>query len=248
MENNFIKGKNDFFTEEGINDYIEEKISPEDISGKETIFAETYDSLEDIFITLQIEKDEEAAIGLEKEFSRIIESKLNRGDFSGMVDFAKELIGKFLDFKEIKKLDPAQPENAILITEALNWSAKVSTDSFYMLKPALIVASAKLGAQIGKQDDGGWPIYYLFNKNVGVASFHDPGCEVENLFRNIGQESEIKDWEFGWSGVARQDLAFYLISEKEKLFLQRMRYSTLPGENAAEKKKLFDDIEKKYTI
>lgn len=248
MENNFIKGKGDFFTKEGINDYIEEKTTPENFVDKGTPFDETYDNLEKIFVAFQFEQDEENFSHLEQEFTRIVEGKLSNGDFIGIVNFAREMVGDFLNSKEIRKLDPAQPGNAILIAEAVNWAAKVLTDSFYMLKPAMIVASAKLGAQIGKEDDGGWPIYYLFNRDVGVASFHDPGCEVDGLLRNMGFTGEIKDWEFGWSGVVRQDLAFHLLSGKEKLFLQKMRYSTLPGENAAEKKKLFDDIEKKYSI
>jgi len=155
----------------------------------------------------------------------------------GIINFSKEVLIEFAEVKGAKKLDITNPSDCILIAEAINWSAKVSNDLFYLLKPVMIVASAKNGAKIGIESDGNsWDIYYLFDKSSGVASFHDPGGEVNSLFSKLDDGTEVKDWEFGWSGISRQEVSYYLISEKEKLYLQRMRYNTLPGKSSKEKK------------
>jgi hypothetical protein len=182
------------------------------------------------------------------EFRRIILEKINNEEFKEIMQFGKKVLSEFVDFKDVEKLNIENSGDNILITEAINFAAKVNTGSFYMLKPAMIVASAKNGAKIGIDYDDGWDIYYLFDEKVGVASFHDPNGEVNNLLKYMNGNTKIKKWLFGWSGVYRQDMAFDLISKKERLFLQRMRYETLPGEKSKQKKDLIKFINKNYSI
>lgn len=105
--------------------------------------------------------------------------------------------------------------DAILITEAVNWAAKVIDWSFYDLKPDCIRECVELGAE------GGWrgEIFYLYHHAVGVASFHDPYGQID-----IG----ALYWPWEWSGVTRQDAAFELLTD---LRLRRqMAYATAPGD------------------
>ena len=115
-----------------------------------------------------------------------------------------------LALKELKKagIDTGEvlwfrPDHAILITEAVNFAAKViDYGIFYELKPLCIKECINLGAS------GGWHknVFYLYHENVGVASFHDP-------FGHIDVSWEVR-WSDGWSGVRRQDKAFKLLIDK----------------------------------
>jgi len=92
-------------------------------------------------------------------------------------------------------------EGAIMIAEAVNLAAKVIDDGFYELKPKVIDAAAEMGARGGWGEDGA---FYLYHESVGVASFHDPWCE-------IGSGGE---WHTPWSEVTRQELAFQLLVDE----------------------------------
>lgn len=257
FERGVIGGEQNPLIEEGVDDYYEEKKEDSEAIEEGMIFEDSFESLKKIFKIISSTKkfnhnfkeEVECRKFLFSELSRILEKKLRERDFVGIIEFGKDALANVLDADIIKKLDPKKPSDAVLITEAINLSAKVADDSFYALKPIMIVASAKVGAKIGVEyANSSMPAYYLFNKEVGVASFHDPGNSIEQLFELIGDNDKIKDWDYGWSGVYRQDEAFNLIAEKERLFLQRMRHKTLPGENSIAKKKLFDSIDEKYSV
>jgi len=156
-----------------------------------------------------------------------------------------------------EKVDLSKPSGWVLLTEAVNWSAKVNHELFYKLKPALIISSYKNGAVLGVEggeydedsDWEEWDIYYLMDKEVGVASFHDPGGGVYALAEKLN--CKIPYWEHGWSGVSRQEEAFGLLSAKysgdkeQGLYLKRMKYATLPGENSREKSRQWNSVRKK---
>ncbi len=243
------------YVNEGLKDYYEEEHELDVERG--VPFENTYASLQKIFILLtkedekiqhNFESDFECFDYLNSEFQKIIIEKIIEGDFEGVVRLGQDLLLEFADMKEIEKLDNKDSGDSILITEAVNYSAKTITGAFYMVKPALIIASAKNGAKIGVEDDDGWDLYTLFDEKVGTSSYHDPNGEVRQLIKQLPENIEIKQWSLGWSGLRRQDMAFQLISEKERLFLQRMRYRTLPGENAKQKRDLIDFINEQYSI
>lgn len=116
---------------------------------------------------------------------------------------------------DVGDLSTHQVADAILLTEACNWAAKVLDYEFYSLKPRCIEECVHLGA------DGGWKngIFYLYHPDVGVASFHDPMGEIQ---------IEDMNWPFEWSGIPRQERAFDLLTDR-KTRLQ-YRYATAPGE------------------
>ncbi len=245
----------DQYVNEGLKDYREEEHELDVERG--VPFENTYASLQKIFILLSKEKggfkhnfgsDFECFDYLNREFRKIIIEKMIEGDFAGIVRFGQDLLLEFTNMKEIEKLDSKDSGDSILITEAVNYSAKIITGAFYMIKPALIIASAKNGAKIGVEDDDGWDLYTLFDEKVGTSSYHDPNDEVRQLIKQLPENIEIKQWFLGWSGLRRQDMAFQLISKKERLFLQKMRYRTLPGDNVQQKRELINFINKQYSI
>lgn len=115
----------------------------------------------------------------------------------------------------------------ILLAEACNWAAKVISSSYYDRKPALVVlASRQWGVRTWLDTDPrGNVVYYLYHKEVGVASFHDPYGEVSSLNPEISE-----GWQFPWSGIRRQDQAFELLGDldlvKEIAVLTRPRRLT----------------------
>jgi hypothetical protein len=87
----------------------------------------------------------------------------------------------------------------VWLCEAVNWAAKVIRPEYYLLKPRIIDAVAKLpGVQCGwgydAYDNG---VFYLYHVEAGVASFHDPDRQ---LFSS-------GEWPYEWSGVLRQEHA-----------------------------------------
>ncbi len=249
-----IKGVDDPKTNEGIEDYFEEKQNKninEEMYSNESFYCErSAEGLTQAFSSFVEDYEQYNENNYEKisiEIEEAIKDMLLMGKFTEIIEFGKNILAEFSEANYLDKLDEKKSGDAILITEAINLSAKISSGAFYMAKPAMIVASAKIGAKIGVENHGGMSLYYLFDRETGVASFHDPGDGVAKLLDWIGVD-KIENWEFEWSGVYRQDLAYNMISEKERFFLQRMRYNTLPGENSEEKKKLFDEIDEKYSI
>ena len=85
----------------------------------------------------------------------------------------------------------------IWLCEAINWAAKVVDPEYYVLKPHVINAVAKLrDVSCGwARDEGGNAVFYLFHPEAGVASFHDPDGEI----------NADGSWDFPWSQVTRQE-------------------------------------------
>ncbi len=91
------------------------------------------------------------------------------------------------------------PQGAILLAEAVNWAAKTIDYGFYSLKPMVWQEASRVeGVESGWGDDG---TFVLFHPEVGCASAHDPGREI-----NAGGV-----WPHPWSGVRRQNWAFRLL-------------------------------------
>lgn len=108
------------------------------------------------------------------------------------------------------------PGGAILITEAVNWAAKILDPWFYELKPQCIREALELGAEGGWGRDG---CFFLFDISVGTASFHDPcgQIDVPGTLR----------WNHPWSGIPRQNEAFELLVDR--LTLRRYQFATNPS-------------------
>ncbi len=187
----------------------------------------------------------------EKKISEMIQELLDNEDFDHVIDLGRQALDFYKDehgIETLNELDISQPENAVLLTEAINWAAKTISEVFYELKPAMIFSSWKLGGVLGvEQEDNRWPIYYLHAPNVGVASFHDPDREVYHINEKFNSKRSIKeyipDWTHGWSKVPRQDEAFDLIkamsnkidNKEAEYYLKRMAVRTSPGNNLYEK-------------
>ena len=65
-------------------------------------------------------------------------------------------------------------KDAILITEAVNWAAKVIDEEFYSLKPACVKECLELGAE------GGWRngIFYLYHPDVRSHVHSTQGSQI----------------------------------------------------------------------
>lgn len=110
----------------------------------------------------------------------------------------------------------------ILIAEAVNWAAKSIDYGFYELKPYVIAAAAREGADKGvyvqkNVDADGQTVWDLYHPEVGVASFHDRYGEVETLVNGIKNEVSFTPYPFFWSGVERQSEAFELLANRERV-------------------------------
>ena len=114
-----------------------------------------------------------------------------------------------LGIEGTEKVSVQTPSSAIVLTEAINLAAKEYDSKCYWLKPAMIVASWKLGADFGIGEDNA---YYLGTPTVGVASFHDPGDEVGYLVLKVIKE-QIPVWGSPWSGLIRQDDAYEILKD-----------------------------------
>ena len=236
-----IKGDNDKSTQNGIRDYFDDPL----VETEEYLLAQ---NMAERIFNSEIE-DREKIMRLADTFYDKSVSLFKKGEASEVLKIGQECLKKFAEIKGIEKLNMEKREDCVLLTEAINWSAKAVDDNFYFLKPVMIVASALKGVPIGMETmDNGWDIYYLFDRNTGVASFHDPRCEVWKLFNEVDESIRVELWEFGWSGVSRVWLENNFIPEKERLFMQKMRYQTLPGQSAKEKRELSDYIEETYSI
>ena len=172
--------------------------------------------------------------------SNLVENK----NFGVIKEISKKMLYEN-NIRAVEKLDINKPGDVILLTEAVNWAAKVINESFYILKPAMIISAWESGAILGieKFENGRWPIYYLAHQDVGISSFHDPAWEVYKLAEKIGWEKKIEDWKYGWSGIDRQNQAFEIISayqensSEAKNYFRKVQYGSMPGSNIKEKYK-----------
>ena len=191
----------------------------------------------------------------EYEREKVVDGLLNEliesEAYGEIIDLGKQALASFEDrwwVESLEKLNTTTVENAVLLTEAINWGAKTLDNVLYELKPAMIISAWKMGAVLGvEREEGRWPIYYLHAPNVGVASFHDPDSKVDLINERINQKQknkdEIMDWTHGWSQVPRQNEAFKLIqamahqidNEEKKHYLRKMALRTSPGKNLYER-------------
>ena len=204
---------------------------------------------------LKLLLDDETMESLEKEekLQEIIYSILEEEGYDEIIGIGKKALsfyGEEYGIDDIEDSDESKTENAVLLTEAINWGAKTINESFYKLKPAMIISAWKKGAILGVEEEPNrWPIYYLHGKNVGVASFHDPNEEVsyinDHLNKKRNLKMEIPNWTHGWSGIPRQNEAFNLIramsrqinEDEERYYLRKMAVKTSPGSSFYEKYK-----------
>lgn len=121
------------------------------------------------------------------------------------------------------------PAATLLLAEAVNWAAKISPynqDRYYDLKPQLIMEALDMGASGGwGRDSYGTYVFYLFHKDTGVASFHDPGDAIHVPL-------SVR-WSHPWSGLHRQSCAHEIWQSFRGYdgcrLLERWRYATVPG-------------------
>jgi len=232
-----------------------------------------YMSKDEIFIEHQKEVDELLGdIELLKKYNSCEDSSLRYETYDKVFNEIANLVkeGKFEVIKEsakkmlyengikaVEKLDIHNAPDNILLTEAVNWAAKVVDENFYLLKPAMILASMESGAILGVEDNyddegNNDQVYYLVHKDVGVASFHNPNGEVKDLAELSGLEEDIEEWKYGWEKIVRQDEAFELleayreVGDKERRYFKKMRYRTMPGKNIGEKYRGADRFKAEY--
>ena len=145
----------------------------------------------------------------------------------GIDDLMKELRSMGYSFAAFEKVN--SNAKIILLAEAANWAAKVIDSSYYELKAELIRTAMARGVRCWASDDewNGTSIFYLYDREIGVASFHDPFDSID-----YWQMVELSDylsndnWNFPWSGVRRQNLAFDLLGDEN--LLKKMAILTRP--------------------
>ncbi len=163
-----------------------------------------------------------------EKFDTIIERLIAEKEFATISDYAQRLLVD-AGVTEANGLDVVDPVVALALTEAVNLAAKEVDYTFYRIKPAMIIAAWKTGAQFGFNNDDG--TYSLFHTDIGTASFHDPDGEVEWLVESVLGE-DIPQWPYEWSGIYRQDQAFDILQDlknTEGLIAEMIR-STTPVE------------------
>lgn len=133
---------------------------------------------------------------------------LRHEEYSNVINVGREVL-QILGIPGAEQASSQSESSAVALTEAINLAAKNHTYGCYALKPAMIVAAWKLGADFGIGEDNA---YYLGTPTVGVASFHDPEDEVGYLVLKVLNE-QMPIWESPWSGVPRQEDAHDLLQD-----------------------------------
>ncbi len=129
-------------------------------------------------------------------------------DFADVIDIGRGLL-EAIGVDGARTVSTQNAGAAIAVAEAINLSAKTFSPDIYHLKPLMVVAAWKLGADFGLGEDDA---YYLGTDSVGVASFHDPWGEIGDLVVNVlGEKPPV--WEHPWSGVIRQDEARDILND-----------------------------------
>lgn len=143
-----------------------------------------------------------------KRLGRIAHEYLRLGEYSNVIDIGREVLEVF-GIPGAGQASSQSASSAVAITEAINLAAKTHAEGCYALKPDMIVAAWKLGADFGIGDDDA---YFLGTPSVGVASFHDPGDVVGYLVLQVLNE-QIPIWESPWSGLTRQEDAHDILHD-----------------------------------
>lgn len=161
-----------------------------------------------------------------------------RREFKEVLKMSKDLLTA-CGVSEAHNISIMSPGHAVALTEAINWAAKTISNSFYWMKPLLIVATSQIeGVHFGLGEDDA---YYLGNESIGVASFHDPSYEIDALYHFLGQS--IPPWENEWSGVLRQSHAFEILRDLDDLSHNKGMASHYVEATSPEE---FKEIRKKY--
>lgn len=109
-------------------------------------------------------------------------------------------------------------DRAVLLCEAVNAAAKAIDDGYYWIKASLVSWVSELPEVIS-----GWntekEVYYLFTKNAGTVSFHDPAGEI----------TASGNWPHEWSGVTRQENALDVYAGDESLLTEMVLATTPEG-------------------
>jgi len=130
--------------------------------------------------------------------------------------------------QDAHRLSHESVPEAILLCEALNWTAKQGGFGYsmpaYDLKGPLCWYATRLMDETGEgawgqhTDEHGWEVLYLHHADVGVAGFHglDTWC--------------LPEWPHAWSGVTRQPRAFDMIRSwfGDRRLVSRMSKLTAP--------------------
>ncbi len=158
---------------------------------------------------------------------------LEENKFQEVLNFGQELLLSF-GVEEARQVSSTTVGGAILLTEACNLAAKIINEIFYLVKPAMIVASWKCGASFGLGPD---QCYYLSDLSVGAASFHDPNEEIPKIIFEILKEADVPIWEDMWSGIPRQDQAFEALKSYsvQSVMIDELSEQTLPALDLANK-------------
>ncbi|CCN40170.1 hypothetical protein VIBNIFTn2_120152 [Vibrio nigripulchritudo FTn2] len=127
-----------------------------------------------------------------------------------------------------------------LLSEVINWAAKVFEPGMYRYKPYAIAHAIKMGAQASwGKDANGNEVLYVNSTEAGVSTFHDPSGVLKQFLSEL-EDKNFKignDWPHPWSGVPRQSLSFIMLTYPN--VLKAVSNLTQPGRVATE-----EEIEK----
>lgn len=112
---------------------------------------------------------------------------------------------------------------AVMLAECCNLAAKTIDEWYYECKPWLIeYAAYNLGVICwSNADEYGNTVHYLYHKDVGTASFHDPYMEC-----SLADAPRYVDMPFPWSGIGRQFSVFEMLTDQQ--LLDNMAFYTRP--------------------
>lgn len=113
----------------------------------------------------------------------------------------------------------------IMMAECCNYAAKVINDDYYSLKPRFIELAVREGAfsWINYDERGEW-VCYLYHRDVGTASFHDPYNEIAEPL--LKESVRFIERPYEWSQIPRQDEIFEMLRDVQ--LLRKMAFYTRP--------------------
>jgi hypothetical protein len=227
-----------------------------DIEINDTLVQQSLDNLIVFFSNLESSDSDsmsyEDSIKIDREVDRCFSDLryacyeyIRMKEWSSVINVAIKTL-KMFGIEGVDKLSPSSVDASIAVTEAINLSAKLINYNFYELKPATIVAAWKNGANFGLGDDDA---YYLSSPTIGAASFHDPDDEVGFMILDVLEE-KIPEWDYGWSGVYRQDDAYNILRSLSSDGSLAHEYSqiTYPDEMAKVRDKYMKNKKEKISL
>ncbi len=181
---------------------------------------------------------------------KLIKEVKEAGNWEQIILCARDVINnRLIEYGyDISGIDCRSASGAILVAESCNRMAKVFSYSFYALKPVLMYAACKLGAVMGIGEDDA---IYLYDKGVGVASFHDLGGDFVSMWKHF-EGKPCPTWDYPWSGVIRQNEALQLAHDysqhgEQSQHVESMSNATAPDmrwKTYGDKLQVFEEIER----